>query len=431
MRKLFFVFILLMPFVDALEVEPNIARFGDKILLKGDGYKGKEKVKIIIDDKVFMATATTGGSWTFLFNPQFGGKKMITTKGIEKEETAVFWIRPKIKVSPTKGSRGTVLTIEGVGFSQGERIQMGLNRNYKPKFVEASKRGTFTTNYIIENQPAGKGSFYAVGTRYYLDDRKDFEMKANLALIPSKGEVGSLMTISGTGFAPSPDGIAPGEPISIDFGTQQTVARVYTDYFGSFQIPFPVPKEKGGIVSVKAKGESSGIACEASWTVTAKIKELPTSGYAGKQMKIKGDGFFEKEKIEITWNEMRGSQTKSIFFADEMGVFDIDYTVCSQPRGTKVLTITAFQSNVQEKRSFEITPYVSARYDEGTLTIEGTGFEQEEGIFLTFGETNYIGDVLTDRNGSFFFSAVPRVFGKKVLAVGKKSRYSTGYIDVK
>jgi hypothetical protein len=430
MKKLFFIWML--PFVvQALEIEPDMARFGDKILISGEGYMGKEKIKIISDDKVYMVQATAGGSWTFLFNPQFGGKKVMTTKGIEKEETMVFWIRPKIKVSPTIGSRGTVLTIEGAGFSPEERVQMATNRNYRVKFAEASKKGTFSTNYTIENQPAGKGFFYAVGTRYYLDDAKDFEMKANLTLIPSNGEVGSLMTISGTGFAPSPDGLAAGEPISIDFGTHQTRAKISTDYYGSFQIPFFVPKAKGGVVVVKAEGESSGITSNASWTVTAEIKELPSSGIAGEPIKIKGDGFFEKEKIEIAWNDMRGTETKSTFFVDEMGAFDIDYIIDSQPRGIKALTIIASESGVQERRSLEIQPYIKARYDEGTLTIKGTGFEEGEGVFLTFGETNHIGDVLADRNGSFSFSGVPKIFGRKVVAIGKKSRYSTGYIDVK
>ncbi|MBU1600240.1 hypothetical protein KKG61_09105 [bacterium] len=415
----------MMPYVvQGLEVEPDRARFGDKILLKGDGYREKERIKIISDDKVFMATATMGGSFTFSFNPQFGGKKVITAKGIEKEETTVFWIRPKIRVYPVSGSRGTVLAIEGAGFSPEERVQMSLDRNYRVKFVDASKEGTLSANYIIDNQPAGKGFFYAVGTRYYLDDRKDFWMSQNLTLIPSKGEVGSLMTISGTGFA-------PGEPIVVDFGAQQTAAKVSTDYFGSFQIPFSVPKEKGGIVGVKAKGESSGIVSGASFTTAAKIKELPSSGSAGKQIRIEGDGFLANEKIEIAWNEMRGTPTKRLFCADEMGAFDIDYTIDFQPKGIKVLTITASQSNVQEKRSFEIKPCIEARYDEGTLTIEGTGFEPEEGVFLTFGETNHIGDVLADKNGSFFFSAAPKIFGRKVVAIGKKSRYSTGYIDVR
>lgn len=430
MRRFFFI--LILPFVVwGLEAEPNIARFGDKILVKGDGYKEKERVKIIIEDKIFVATATVGGSFTYLFSPQFGGKKVIRAKGMGKEETAIFWIRPKIKVSPATGSRGTVLTIEGAGFSPDERVQMSTDRNYRVKFVDASKKGTFSINYVVENQPAGKGYFYAVGTKYYLDDRKDFWMNPNLQFFPSKGEVGLLMTISGTGFSPSSDGIAPGEPISIDFGTHQTVARVYTDYFGSFQAPFSVPKEKGGIVDVKAKGESSGIISGASWTVTAKIQELPSSGSSGKPIKIKGDGFLANEKIEIVWNEMRGTQTKKLFFVDEMGAFDIDYIVDFQPRGIKVFTITASQSKVQKKGSFEIKPFIEARYEEGTLTIEGTGFEPEEAIFLTFGETNHIGEVLADRNGSFSSSTRPSLCGRKVVAIGKKSRYSTGYIDVR
>ncbi|MDI6752447.1 MAG: hypothetical protein QME07_06340 [bacterium] len=438
MRKLFFVFVVIVPYlVEAIEVEPGIARFGDKIFVKGDGYKEKERVKIISDDKVFTATATVQGSWTFLFDPQFGGKRVITAKGIEKEETAVFWIRPKIKVSPISGSRGTVLTVEGVGFSQGERIQMGLNRNYKPKFVEASKKGTFSTNYIVENQPAGKGSFYAVGTMYYLDDRKDFEMKANLTLIPSKGEVGSLMTISGTGFAPSPEGLSPGELIVVDFGRYETAASVYTDYYGSFQIPFFVPKEKGGMIGVKVKGESSGIACEASWTVTAKIKELPISCFAGKPIRIEGEGFLEKEKIKIIWNDVTGSRTTKEFIADEKGIIDIEYLVDSQPIG--VARMTMLSDRLQIKKEIKIEPCLEVKEifpkaEGGTITLQGMGFGIEEEMRIDLGSYLYIAKPVTDKRGSFLISFyLPQISGEQRIVVGGRKSYATviKYIDVK
>lgn len=438
MKKLFFILMWICPFVvQGLEIEPDMARWGDKILIKGDGYRGKEKVKIISDDKVFAATATIGGSFTFLFNPQFGGKKVITAKGMEKEETTVFWIRPKIKVSPVSGSRGTVITVRGEGYSPKERIQMGLRNNYNVRFIEATSKGTFSTTFIVEKQRAGTDFFYAVGTKYYLDDSKDFYMKQDLRIIPSEGRCASVVTISGTGFSPSPDGIAQGERILIDFGTYQTIAKTYTDYFGSFDLPFLLPKEKGGLLLVKARGESSGFVAGGSFTIKPEIKEIPSSGFAGKTIKIGGDGFLSQEKIRITWEDVTGSRTTKEFFADEKGIMDIEYLVDSQPVG--VARMTMLSDRFQIKKEIKIEPCLEvkelfSKAEGGTITLQGMGFGIEEEMRIDLGSHLCIAKPVTDKRGSFSVSFhLPQISGQQRIVVGGRKSYTTviKYIDVK
>ncbi|MEW6680519.1 MAG: hypothetical protein AB1297_05865 [bacterium] len=391
-----------------LTIEPFWSRIGEKVLISGEGYKRKEDITLNFEKKTFKLKASLQGTFSlsFIIQSQPGGKKVIIASSKTKKETASFWVKPKIKVYPLKGTRGTKVNISGEGYSFKERIQIGLGRNSAVAWGTASSLGTFSATFTIANQPYGTQSLFAVGHNYYLDDRKDFFVEPVLSVVPRKGVIGSLVTISGTGFFSS-EGPPPGEPIIIDFGTHRALMTDYTNYYGSFEIPLNVPSCKGGLVDVSVRGGYSGLVCSSNFDIAPRISSFPNTGEPTRPLTIKGDGFSKYETITITFEKRReGTRTltqREEFLADENGSFKLDFLVDTQPKGVKRVTIKG-EFGFYEKRNLEIKPCVDVvEVDRkgGTLTLKGGGFLPYEDVTLGFGGPRCIGKVSTDKDGFF------------------------------
>ncbi|MEW6482228.1 MAG: hypothetical protein AB1397_04420 [bacterium] len=413
-----------------LTIEPFWSRIGEKVLISGEGYKRKEDITLNFEKKTFKLKASLQGTFSVSFIIQFqpGGKKVITASSKTKKETASFWVKPKIKAYPLKGTRGTKVNISGEGYSPNERIQIGLGRNSAVAWGTASSLGTFSATFTIAHQPYGPQPLFAVGHNHYLDDQKDFFVEPVLSVVPRKGIIGSLVTISGTGFFPS-EGPPPGEPIIIDFGTHRALMTGYTNYYGSFEIPLNVPSCKGGLVDVSVRGGYSGLVSSSNFDIAPRIRQFPQSAQPLRPMRIEGDGFLKYETITITLEKRReGTRTltqREEFLADENGSFELDFLVDTQPKGVKRLTIKG-QSGFTEVRNLEIKPcieVVEADRKAGTLTIKGAGFMEGEGVSFSFGGPRYIGGTTADKEGAFL--ATFKISGiqekERIIAEGSKS----------
>jgi hypothetical protein len=418
-NKTVLLLFILLGKIEGILIDPKWPRLGDEIVIKGEGYK--DIVEIFFETGSISSKVKDGRfEARFILSSQPGGKKVITVKDEEKEETLIFWLKPAIKVSPLRGTKGVVVTVEGEGYSPYEEVQIGLGRNWKVKVAEATEAGTFSITFTVGNQPGGKNLLYAVGRKWYLDDRKHFFMEPSVQIEPLRGKVGASIIISGTGFSAS-DGPGPGETILIDFGTHQTIAKTYTDYFGSFETKLTVPRGAGGECEIKVRGEKSKLTVFEHFNITPKM-EFPQTAFSKKLIDLKGEGFFCNERIEIVWN-LPETTTCSVFSADEEGVVEIDYLVQAQPRGLRRVTVTTSESGFCKVFECKIEPYLEAVYKNGTLTVKGTGFDPNENLSLTFGGARHIGEAKADENGSFLKSfALSKLYGEKVIAPGRKGR---------
>jgi|GEM_PF-6526205 len=438
MEKAYFkiVFLGLIASTNAfpLTITPSLPKLKDIVLIEGEGYKPFEEIEISLEKKTQKIKTSSGGTFstTFIIQFQPGGQKIIKARGKTKLETISFWIKPTIKAFPLKGTRDTLVNISGEGYEAYEKIQIGLGRNSLVTWGTASSRGTFSTKFFVTNQPYGTQVLFAVGHKNYLDDRIDFFMEPYLTITPKKASVGSLVTISGTGFSPS-DGPSFGEPIIVDFGTHQTLAIGYTNYYGSFEIPLKVPFCKGGLVDVRGRGGYSNVASSLNFKIIPRIKQFPQFGEPTRPVKIEADGFSSFETVTITLEKgMEGTKTltqRETFFADENGAFSFNFLLDTQPKGIKRITIKG-EFGFLERGSIEIKPFVEIveidrRY--GTLTLKGGGFMEGEDVKLGLMEARYLGSVKADKEGfflaTFFTSGLQQK--EEVVAYGTKSKEIT------
>lgn len=434
MEKAYFkiVFLVGIPLLEvfALSLEPSFPRIQNKVFLTGEGYKPSEDITINFEKKIFKTKATLDGTFStsFFVHPQPGGRKVITVKGKVKLETISFWIKPVMKAYPLRGSRGTRVFIEGEGYPLDERIQVGMGINSCVAFVNPEKGGTFSSSFIIGNLAYGSNTFFTLGKVVFMDEKMAFFMEPDLKVIPHSGSVGSLVTISGTGYS-APRNFEPGEWVEIDFGSHRSVACVRSDKYGSFEVVIPVFLEPSKGALIQASGISSSLKSKTFFEIIPRIKQFPQVAYPTKGVKLAGDGFFINETITLTLEKgMEGTRTLTqteTFFANESGAFSCDFLIDTQPKGIKRVTIRG-EFGFCEERMLEIKPFIEVvelDREYGTLTLKGGGWIKEEGVSFSFGGPRYIGATSSDREGSFLVTFKVSGMGEKerIIAEGRKS----------
>jgi hypothetical protein len=130
---------------------------GDEVVMSGSGWPSNKEITISFGTHPTITTTFTGGSGTFsvtfIASTQPYGTTIITAEGCLA--TAVFFIKPKIYASPTSGPVGTTITAYGLGLTAYSLIQVDFGTHLAITTTQASENGTFSTIFIVDNQPEG------------------------------------------------------------------------------------------------------------------------------------------------------------------------------------------------------------------------------------------------------------------------------------
>lgn len=242
---------------------------GETVSIRGSGYMPDETVTINIThagapvpDYPKNVTADGGGivrdSWIIPSNASYGMYTVtlggaITAKSPSDIQTFAI---AAITLSPTHGVIGTSVSVEGVGFTVNSAINIMWN-SYSVANTSSDSTGSFATMFTVPPSTAGNHTVKASdATGFYATSI--FAVDPSVVLAPTKGIVGSSITIVGTGFAGDTN-------IDINFN-DMPVAVGGTDDFGNFAAVFNVPIAVAGGHTVRAIDRDRNYA-EATFTV--------------------------------------------------------------------------------------------------------------------------------------------------------------------
>ncbi len=179
------------------------------------------------------------GSWedvTFKVPPASEGKHWIYAVGDEtdsiktdKVKGVKFEVLPGISLDIEKGSPGDTVTVTGSGFKANETsIEILFDGTAVEEDIKADENGLWEESFEVSEAVNGKYDVTADGsyTKKADIDEVEFEVVPGLALSPTEGHVGTMLTVSGGGFPAS-------KLVSITYdGVQQGTATTTTN--GSF-----------------------------------------------------------------------------------------------------------------------------------------------------------------------------------------------------
>jgi hypothetical protein len=237
---------------------------GTNVTVRGQGFAQDEES---IELRYYLGTgyetvlqnieADGNGSWgrTFPVPSSAQGAHRIDAAGASSAASAVrdttFEVTPSITLAQPWGSPGQNLTMTGRGFYTNDRYIKILfeGDEAQTEIIRADVNGYWEGNFQVPELPIGTYSVSASGDFTTEEDVPplSFEIRPGLVLSPSAGHVGTLLTVTGSGFPINED-------VTVMYdGTQMGTAD--TGGQGTFQINFPVPESQHGQRTVTAEDD--------------------------------------------------------------------------------------------------------------------------------------------------------------------------------
>ena len=335
---------------------PASGPVGTSVTITGTGFTGATDVSFngvsagagfsVVNDSKITATVPAGATT--------GLVSVTTPNGTVQSPTAFTVTALSItKVAPTKGPVGTSVTITGTGFTGATDVSFngvsaGFNVVNDSKITATVPAGA-TTGLVSVTTPNGTVQSPTAFTVTALSITK---------VAPTKGPVGTSVTITGTGFTGATDvsfnGVSAGFNVVNDSKITATVPAGATT----------------GLVSVTTPNGT--VQSPTAFTVTLSITGLaPTSGPVGTSVTITGTGF--TGATDVSFNGVSAGAGFSV---------DTDSQITATvPAGatTGLVSVTTPNGTVQSPTAFTVTLSITkvapTKGPVGTsVTITGTGF---------------------------------------------------------
>ncbi len=233
---------------------PTTGTVGAMLTVKGNGFGASESIHILFGTTGTVSATVSDSlgrlATTFIVNSQPYGTTTIKVIGVNTQAEAMdyFFIHPSIiLLTPCIGTVGSFVTVAGNGFGKMEAIRLDFGTSFNICMVSSTMDGTFITVFTIDTQPYGTTSIIATGLISVSKAFVLFRIVPRITVIPTSGQVGSLVTVAGNGFGVT-------ELVVIEFGTTPTIALCTTNAFGEFQVAFTTDSQEIGTTIIVACG---------------------------------------------------------------------------------------------------------------------------------------------------------------------------------
>jgi hypothetical protein len=235
-------------------------------------------------------------------------------------------LEPDISLSSRSGAVGKKLAVEGEGF-YADRVVAIYFDTVILVTLTASSTGTFSYSFNVPNSNAG-AHVIVVKNNEGDSAELDFEVIPQIGIDPVTGTVGSIVEVSGNGFASRSE-------VSISFKDYE-VAYANTDRYGAFDVvSFNVPQVSPSTYDVTVKDEKGNTA-KYEFTIIAGVTLDQATASVGGELTLTGTGFEPGGEIGMEFDDT----PVATITADSSGAFQIVFNVPASEHGEHVITLS-------------------------------------------------------------------------------------------
>ena len=277
-------------FAAEMVLDTDDGTVGTEVEITGVDFAGNEDIYVYYDDEGINIesgddeTDSGGGlELTILIPESAAGKHTIKITAGDSEAEADFTVEPEIKVNPTKGAPGDSVTVKGTGF--GKRVDVDIE--FDGSNVTTDEADTYGSFEIVITVPVKSSGIYKIEAEDEDRNKADvnFTLAAAATLGQTTGNVGSQVTINGTGFTPNGN-------ITVTYAAK-TVATTTADANGKFSATFNIPQSTYGEHTVTATDGTNTV----SDTFTMEATPPPAP-----QLVLPLDATKAKSEATFEWN---------------------------------------------------------------------------------------------------------------------------------
>jgi hypothetical protein len=291
----------------SVKIDPEEGPVGTNVTLNGYGFTASQNIQIKFKDTVIQTTtANAVGSWTISYTiPSTPSGGYIFEVDAKEGTVWVGWVSkyfkvtPQITVTPSLGTVGQAIKVDGTGFYSKEGgIKVTFNGEVVKENIYAVEDGSWSTTIAVPPVQSGRYIIDASGisTRARNVDDVEFTVVAGISVEPISAYVGDTITVAGGGFAPGETGIQ----VYFD-GMVVTSTTITANIAGCWESSFTLPASTYGSHTVSASGDITQPAVTTPLNTQAKIIELsPVEGAPGDSVSLTGNGFSGSQKLTVT-----------------------------------------------------------------------------------------------------------------------------------
>lgn len=212
-----------------------------------------------------------------------------------------FTVLPDIKVSPSPGSPGAKVAINGTGFPANKKeVKLSFDGQDTALAISTNEVGSFSAEFAIPNTIAGKHELKATVENVYTGDIiASLQVSPKISLEPAHPEIGAEVTLTGCGFAANSQVSIKYDDISIS--SSPTDKPPTTDPNGSFSHKFKVPESSKDNHVITAT-DKAGNTATYGLPLEGEAPPAPNTITPGeKQQRF---GMFGSQLVIFTWTEV-------------------------------------------------------------------------------------------------------------------------------
>ena len=188
-----------------LAFSTSTGRVGDQVSISGTAFRNAFNVRVYFDNNVVvMPVSTANGSFTATFKvPEAaqGKHTMYASDNAFNSPNYDFTITPKLTVTPTSTTAGSIITVSGSGYTAFSTITFNLDGANIGSVTSANNVGSFTdVQLTVPVVSAGSHALKATDNGGFSDSTSLITAQA-LTNSPASGAAGTEIKLSGGGFA--------------------------------------------------------------------------------------------------------------------------------------------------------------------------------------------------------------------------------------
>ena len=296
--------------VPSITITPTYGVVGTTVTITGHGFAASEpNISATFDSTVVQSglTASSVGYWSTTFSAPAGarGSHSIDAYGstttADKVTNKEFTINPQVKMEPTTGGIGTVITLSATGFAANET---GIKILYSGKEIRsgitADANGSWSTTIAIPNSTKGTHPINISGSVTPQSDITDliFTVLPSVTVTPSTGFIEDSVKVSGGGFGNNEAGI------TVTFDGKEIATDITADDTGAWSTTIKIPSASNGPHTITASGRltSGSNAPSATFNIQTSLSIIPKTGNVGDEVRVTGTGFSTGKDFTITWD---------------------------------------------------------------------------------------------------------------------------------
>ncbi|MDD5312150.1 MAG: hypothetical protein PHO26_03810 [Dehalococcoidia bacterium] len=359
--------------------------------------------------------AGTTGAVYLIVPESYGGEHSVIVESPPDTQifSGTFAVVPNITIDPTSGVVGTAVTVVGRGFGVSEKnVAVTYEGTVVKSDLSANENGSWNTSFFVEPSSGGNHAVDASGDITKASDvaNKNFAVSPSVKMDPVAGGVGTLVTITATGFASAESGI------KITYSGKEVRSGLIAEVNGSWSTSFAVPSSTRGTHVVNALGNTTAATDigDMVFTVAPAVNISPNTGYVEDTIKINGSGYANNETgIEVT---LDGKVIERSVIADDSGFWSTTLKIPACANGPHTITAVG-----KITPASEITPSIFTTQSQvisvpksgnvkDLIRITGSGFSSYKDFSISF-DTISVATGTTTESGDFT-SSFPAPGGK-------------------